>query len=601
MAYDRESIDGARKAGVLDSELDAMALGLEDDEKAALNERIKSAQPEEEVSEPAPAELPRRRKAGREPAQPLTLWQKIVNFFRTLFAGLTGPGNSSRKAVREVENSLAAFTVPVFDPRMRAVRKDFIEYIKQIEQKVQVFKDFFNANFNVSNEDLIFDRKPSFARFVIENMLTMEQLSRLREMRGIDLSRSFSVRGEEETQRDMDVQIRQFEDSFNRDVTSRIESHLELFVSIINLMNYNFHGLFVLFLKEGADQDHPVFRDFPLEHAVVQFRNFDSYLAGIPFRTIQEEHYQWFERFAQYKQERQFEEEDFSLQDFKDMLQPLRKLADKRIITGLVQVGLEDPKYRPKPVVNTISYVKKFKSMFAQAIRDYIQRNIMILREKQVEQLIDDLFEGGKAYAPLAAATRTFNENIQSAGVQGFEHAFVFSLVVRYLEVIYNERFRKSVNAIVVEGDFRKKEMAQEFSNTYYGLDELFERAKQLWSEVDENSTLLVGIDKLIAGNLENPIARRKLENDIRVADEALKDLGHTIGRTLIRLYRLMEPILRDFKGLRVVDLVNAKTIGGVANRSLVYNYDKLVVSLKKLEEILARFIVTAETLEQGK
>jgi hypothetical protein len=62
-----------------------------------------------------------------------------------------------------------------------------------------------------------------------------------------------------------------------------------------------------------------------------------------------------------------------------------------------------------------------------------------------------------------------------------------------------------------------------------------------------------------------------------------------------MKMFKHMDVILRDFKGLRVIDLLNAKTIGGVANRSLLFAYDKLVMGLRQLEAILGRFMVIRE------
>ena len=602
VGYDQENIDAVHKAGVLDSDLDAMALGLEDDEKKNLNKKIQDSIREEEPAgesvqndEPAPRSAQRR---APEPRQRQTLWQRIVAFFKSLFSGFSSEKIAQRKAVKESEDIILRFKPQIFDSRDRLVKKDLILFLDNIESRVRDFGDFFNANFNVSSDDVIRERLPSFSRFIVENMLTMDQLSRLRTMRELDLEHSFKMRGEEATQRDLEVQVKQFEDSFNRETVSRIEGHLEIFVAIINLKNYNFHALFNLFRKEGADENSKLYRDFQLEHAVSHLRNLDSYLSGIPFRKLQEEHKQWFERFAVYCSEKGFTDLDFSLERFQELLQPLRKLCEKKIVTHLVRVGLSDPLYKPKPVVNTISYVKKYKALVSGAVRDHVQKRIMELRENQVTREIEELFEGGRPYVPLALAGRDVSSRMESAGVRPLANAFVFNLVYSYLHDIYMDKFRKSVNAIVVEGEFRKKEMGQEFSNTYYGLGELYEKAKGLVTEVDETSPLYASIMKLTSGHMDNPIAIRKLDNDVSVVDEALKDIGHAIGSGLMVMYRLMENILRDFKGLRVVDLINAKTIGGVANRSLLFNYDKLVASLKKLEAILSRFMVIAGSVE---
>ncbi len=58
-------------------------------------------------------------------------------------------------------------------------------------------------------------------------------------------------------------------------------------------------------------------------------------------------------------------------------------------------------------------------------------------------------------------------------------------------------------------------------------------------------------------------------------------------------MLKIMDLIVRDFKGLRAIDLINAKSIGGVANRSIMYTYDKFVVQLKKYREIISNFLVT--------
>jgi len=600
MAYEKENIEAARKSGALESELDAMALGMEDKEKARLNKKlqdsIKDMPAAPESAAPPPGARSRKSSSGK--GRNLSLGERIVAFLKALFSGFSSEKISRKRAVRESEAVLLGFDPPVYEPRDRLVKMELITLLDKIEGMVRDFADFFDANFKVSSDDLISERHPSFARFIIENMLTMDQLSRLRTMREMDLEHSLKIRGEEAAQKELEVQARQFEDSLNRETLSRIEGHLELFVAIINLKNYKFRALFNLFRREGSDEDAKLFKDFPLEHAVSRLRNLDSYLSGIPFRRLEEKHKQWFEKFAAYSLEKGTTDIKYPLERFQELIQPLRKLCKKRIITHLVRLGSNDPLYKPKPVVTSISYVKEYRSLVVQSLLDHVRKAVMDLRERQVSREIEELFEGGRPYIPLVLASRQTSSSMQSVGVHPLENAFVFNLVYSYLQDIYMERFRRSVNAIVVEGEFRRKDMGQEFSNTYYGLDELYERGKGLIREVDETSPLYASIMKLISGHVDNPIAIRKLNNDVSGIDAALKEVGHAIGNRLMQFYRLMETILRDFKGLRVVELLNAKTIGGVANRSLMFSYDKFVLSLKKLEVILPRFMVITRPVQ---
>lgn len=625
MAYSKDSIEGAKKAGAIDSTFDELALGMSDEEKSALGRKLKAAGPPAieiaEKKETVQARARKRAAAGRGAAGD-GIWDRIVAFFRGLFAGVSKETMQKKKAVKESERALLAFSIPVYDPKLFTVKREFIELLAQVEQKVARFADFFNANFIVTTDDFLAGRRPGFARFVIENSLSLEQTQLLRKLKEADMAREFELKGEEGVEREMLQALKKFTDSFDTLGKDRLEEHLEFYLGMLNLRNYNFRGLLSLFRVEGTPENNPRYRDFSLEHALAQLRNLDSYLAGIPFAKLREEHYQWFERFrgeallsarpagkplpqlnkdedAEPVAETDDERLRYAADDFRAFVGPLKKLREKELLMHLVRVGEENPLYRAKPLINTISYPEKYRNLVDGCLRGHIEQGVVRLRERQVATEIAGLFEGSRSFQELPAMNRDVNDLLKKAGISGCDAWFLFTIVFNFMEKIYVEKFRKSVNTIVVEGEFRKKEMANEFSNTYYGLDELYDRARLLAADLARGATIEIKIGNFLEGRIDNPIALKKFENDLLDLDEELSQNAQSMGMALMRQLKMMESILRDFKGLRVVDLLNAKAIGGIANRNLLFAYDRYVAVLRKLEAILSRFMVVRETMPE--
>ncbi len=609
MAYDKQAIDAARKSGMLGSSMDAAALSLDDEEKAALRRKLESTadEPEQDQDEEKSGrgeniyERLKRREAeeaatGEESGSGgfAGLLSKIVAFFKSLFSNVSKETITRKKAFRELERALQDFPIPVYDPKMTTVRKTFIEYLALVQKKVESFSEFFSANFIVSADDFVSDRSPCFVRFVIETQLSMEQARMLRELRTFDLQRSFSVRGEDITQRDTELLIKKFVDSFDGANLQRMEETLDFYVSLLNLRNYNFQGIFSLFQVDGAKDG--VFRDFSLEHCLGQLRNFDSYLAGINFSKLREDHYVWFDRFREsIDGGMEISVPRYLSEDFRTMIGPLRKLCEKFVVSTLVRIGSEDLEYKPKPVVNTLSWVEKYRRLAESSFKDHLERNIILLREEQTSTQVGDLFEGYRPFTWLPLLNRDTNDRLKRAGGPQFSSVFLFNLVWNYLDRVYVERYKRSVNSVVVEGEFRKKELAADFANTYYALDDFYERMRQTLERLTPESSIAIRINSYVEGKMENPIAAKKFESDLEDLDEELAEMAEHAGVQLMKMHRHMDAILRDFKGLRAIDLINAKAIGGVSNRNLMFVYDKLVVSFKKLEAILGRFIVVRE------
>ena len=613
MAYDKQAIDAARKSGMLESSMDASALSLDDQEKAALRRRLESASAgmdsgddEDEESSGRGENIYERLRprdaesavpaGGESPAGLAGLLTKIIIFFKSLFSSVSKEAMTKKKAFKDLERNLQEFPIPVYDPKMTAVRKTFIDYLALIQKKVESFSDFFSANFLVSADDFVSDRSPCFVRFVIETQLSMEQARMLRELRTFDLQRSFSVRGEEITQRDTELLIKKFVESFDGANLQRIEETLEFYVAVLNLKNYNFQGIFSLFQVDGAKDG--VFRDFSLEHCLGQLRNLDSYLAGINFNKLREDHYVWFDRFREsIEGGMEISVPRYLSEDFRTMIGPLRKLCDKGAVTTLVRIGSEEIGYKPKPVVNTLSWVEKYRKLAESSFKDHLERNIILLREEQTSAQVGDLFEGYRPFTWLPLLNRDTNDRLKRAGGPQFASVFLFNLVWNFLDRIYIERFKRSVNSVVVEGEFRKKEIAADFANTYYALDDFYERMKQMLERLTPESSIAIRINGYVEGKMENPIAAKKFEADLEDLDAELSEMAEHAGIQLMKMHRHMDSILRDFKGLRALDLINAKAIGGVSNRNLMFVYDKLVVSFKKLETILGHFIVVREQI----
>lgn len=609
MEHDKQAIDAARKSGMLESSMDAAALSLGDEEKAALRRRLESnadeaGPPQErepsERGENIYARLRRReskeasQKKGRGFTSFAELWAKIVAFFKSLFSNVSKDTLSKKKSFREFERALQDFPVPVYDPKMGVVRKTFVEYLDQLQQKIKKFSDFFSANFIVRPNDFVTDHSPCFVRFVIETQLSLEQARMLRELKTFDFQRSFTLRGESITQRDTELMIKKFVDSFDGANLQRVEETLEFYVSLLNLCNYNFQAVFSLFQVDGAKEG--VFRDFSLEHCLGQLRNLDSYLAGLNFNKLREDHYVWFDRFRESVEGGAEGSVPLYLsEDFRALVGVLRKLCEKSVVSILVRIGSENVEYRPKPVVNTLSWVEKYRRLAESSLKDHLERNIIQLREEQTSNQIGDLFDGYRPFTWLPLLNRDTNEQLKRAGAPQFSGVFLFNLLWNYLDRIYIEHYKRTVNSIVVGGEFRKKEFGTDFANTYYALDDLYERMGRMLERLTPDSSIGVQIGSYIEGKMENPIAAKKFESDFRELDTELSEIAEQTGTYLMKMHRQMDAILRDFKGLRAIDLVNAKSIGGVSNRNLMFICDKLVTSFKKLEAMLGRFMVVRE------
>jgi len=611
MAYDRKAIDAAEKSGLLGSAMDASALSLDPGERADLLRKLNAdraggdeaeGEQEEEGRGENIYERLRRRDAEKQPAADGNAFvkmlndflQKIVEYFRSLFGG-SGKDAVKRKELKELEKALLAFHLPVYDPKLGLVRKTFMDYLSQIHKKVEEFAAFFTRNSTVGADDFIHEKSPSFPRFVIETQLSAEQAHMLSELRKMDMAGSLTVRGEAVAQRDIGISISKFIESFAGNARRRIDECLDFYNALLNLNEYNFTAVFSLFRSGDILSDTNEFKDFSLAHCVAQLRNLDSYLAKLNFERLREDHYNWFDRFRELTESEAVPR--YSSEDFRSLIGLLRKLRAKDVVGNLVRIGSEDPSYRAAPLGENTSWVAKYCQLAESSFKDKLERSVLLFREEQMQIQVNEIFEGLHPFAWHPVLNRTVNVGIEHAGGAPLANLFLYNLLWNYAHSVYVEHYKQSVSKIIAEGQFRKRERATEFANTYHDIDACYERMLAMNSRTDKESPFASRLDAYISGNLVNAVAVKTFTNELSLLDAELYDLSQQCGLSFMKLNRFMEGVVSDFKSLNAGDLINAKTIGGISNRNLLYMYDKLAHSLKKLEAVLSRFIVVSDQL----
>jgi hypothetical protein len=597
MGYDQKTVDAAKKSGILESAFDAGALSLDDDEKSAMLNKLSAVQFHNE-----PEAAKQGRKKGREEKKRANsfgqtmsdFFQKMMNFFRSFFASSSKEGGSQKKELREIEKILSSFAVPVYDSKQGFVRAAFMAYLQQLHQKIEEFHKFFTHNFTVGADDFILDRSPSFARTVIELLLTLDQSRLLKELRALDMKKNMVERGEDVAQREIERNIAKFSDSFAGGDIHRIEDSLGFYTAIVNLQNYNFKAVFSLFRPGDARDEH--LHDFSLEYCIEQMRNLDTYLARLDFTKLREEHYRWFDIFNDQITGAP-DIPKYHSDDFRMLVGLLRKLTAYDVVGNLIRIGTSNPAYRAQPVRDPTSWVDMYRQLADASFKNKLERSILHFREEQIQMQVGELFEGYRSFVWHPIINNDTNMKIENLGGPQFTNAFLFNLLWNYAERIYLEHYKRSVNTIAVEGSFRKKETGVAFNDTYHELDSLYSRMEELYTRTNKESPFATRLANYLTGNMGNAVAVRTFEDEVTLLNSELFTVAQQCGLCLMNLFKFMESVVFDFKALQSGNLLNAKTIGGVSNRNLLTIFEKFLQNLRKIEPILSRFIVVREQI----
>lgn len=604
MQYDKESIKQAQKQGVLDSDLDAYALGISDNEKQRIASQLRQSVADHEADDTPLKPVNRSRKKNNK-KQPDTFWDKLVGFFKSLFSGMSRDMIMQKRELRDYERKLSNFSVPVYDPKTKQVKAKFAALLYKLHSEANVFADFFTARFLIGKDKFFSDRKPGFLGYLLEQLLSDRQKQILWDFRNADFQKEFSLRGEEEVVRDYEAAIKNFSADYSSANVARIESQLDFYTSLINLRNYNYRSYFSVYLKGSATLDAPQFRDFALSSSLAFLKKMDSYLNGVALDKYEEFHEAQLQEYNRAMDEAGGDEQDeesgvimrYDPDRFAKVVKSLRKVVNNKLVTYLIRLGTENIYYKPKPVINSISYVDKYRTMVVNSLRERLESEVTRFREQRVAAEVGELFEGFAPPEQLPVINSDMSHRLKLAGSDGFDGEFVFGLLINYLEKIYFERYRKHLNQIVVEGEFRKPELANEFSENYYRIDQLYDECRNLLQEVREDTKLGTKLKEFAAGKVTNVIGKNKVIAELDELNERLRDLTSALASALIRLHNHMEVFMRDFKGIRQTELVNAKQIGGLGNRSLSSTLDLFFITMRKLKGVLSKFVVVEESV----
>ena len=181
-----------------------------------------------------------------------------------------------------------------------------------------------------------------------------------------------------------------------------------------------------------------------------------------------------------------------------------------------------------------------------------------------------------------------------SSDLDLLNHLRPLSILLTFLEKYYNGIIREVINTIVVKGNFVKKLQGEEFSTSYYRLDEMIDGLQNFFKEelIPNDLKKNVVIELLQNKHDFTPVEIKMLKEKFAYYDNFIISSIEKIIEELYKLYNFLEIVIQDIKRNYPEMLANIRQLPHLGNYSFISALDKTYMLLEKFFNIMRNFIL---------
>lgn len=605
MQYDKDKLKRADNLGVFDDSFDAKVLGINDNEKNRMVQDFDKTKLKTQSSQGFTENFSRQRKKTLASLNvKLTLLEKIMLFFLSLFGIQSKEQFIQKKIVRNIEKELMRIRPPIYNSGTKRISKYFAFKLHDLYLKLTWLKQIFNTTIN--NKKL-WDN-PKCEKTIIE--ILFESLALIN---ADEIDNKFSFQG-------IETIISQFENprkaietlektlyahvySIDKSVIEKVNKTYTNLIYFKNLIEFDYVALFKRFDPTFHPGVSPNFVDVSGEALVPYLRELEESILHIDLAM---DNIFIFEKlFVVSKKIKSdeistddtnttandsiIEHDDITPDNLKkevsSLLDVLRELMYRKYIVLLIQVIKSDPLYEPSFIHTKHDFFKMYLEILEKRIKITAKDVIKSRKKKKIASYTRKLFS---QIVWVGIYNLQLSEELEQSGYLGFPYTFNLAIINSFFLRYYNTVIQQTINVLILNGIFTEKNFHKMVSDTFYNMDKFSKKFEIFKEDMKNEGSVGKRLLKLLArkDNFQNE-HKNTVEKQIVSINGRARDLYEEFDRLFSAISDVIKKVNADITAKPPRYVRNIRGIGGFRSTKFLKDVEKSDKTLTTMRDVM--------------
>lgn len=608
MPYDKDSLNEAKKKGMFDNNtLDPRVLQLDDEEKRRMQSDLSKVTVETAPESGAIPDAPRPFKESRKKTiqVELTLLEKILVFFLSLFGGQSSEQYKMYKAIRNIMKDLSRIRPPIYNQSTRRVTKFFALRLHDLYLRLLSVRKVLD---HTMGDPQVWDNpsvRKTACEYLFERLagLNVDEISSRFMESGIDrtLSSFDNVRFATDA---VEKAVYSYISSIDKNIIDSVNRQYTNLVYFKKLADYDFVQLFRRFDAHFAPGMSPNFIDISgealvpylkdLEELLLQFDiNMDSLML---FRVLMQiaketgggrlqnlpddpESLTGSENTSEYVEARIENDVIVGIENIKDLLY-------KKTVTLLLQISKADPSYTPVISHTKYDLHKLYVETFEKRVKLVVKRLLKEKRTRRIDTLMRKIFPEIKW---VGIYTSGLSDKLEQSSYLSFSHCYQLAIINTFLQQYYLDLVKSVLNIVLLNGSFTEAHFKKTVSDTFYSMDKLNEEMAHLAEDLAVDGNTGKKVMSLIGKKDQNAAEYRKtIERNVVTLNGMASDIYEKFLPLYSGINDIITKIFTDIEAKPPRHLRNIRGIAGFRNSRFLSLVEKSYHILGTVKELIA-------------
>ncbi len=632
MSHDKESIKKLQKAKGFDTEIDPLVLGIDEEERVHMVKSIEEAETgytdEKKKFNPMAGFGEGKKKKKKKS---MSFFSKIIDFFKHLLEnlGFGDHSNMSSKEIKRIKQNISDFGNDFVNFKSKKIDSGFARYIYEIHQVFNQVKTLFEEAY-MENSEISLGQPIFFVRF-ISNVLSEETKQKLKIFTNEYINKL--IENENSPMVVLKTRLQDFENSISINERANINAYIEPIERILTCYSFNFEKFLRSFipynpelhksneeeLEENSNEIYEVspekFGEIGIEEIIGELKKINDYLRVLDMANFTEEFYDNFDNTLtslqtetetdeeksmnendepkvkldnsekqkkNIKDDNKYDNININSEDIEEAFNKIKKLNDSDILDGIIRYFSNDASYKGRMVKIRIFIIEKYIELLKEKAVGNFNYLETYKREQKIVNNITKFF-GVKTLNNLSRL-KNYNESVntelQKRHIDVFRNVKKSILLKNFIEKIYKQDVEAAIKNILVEGDFIDKDAQQDFSESFYKIEQRQKDFEDFEFELSDESEEMLKVKNFLYSAMHDISVKNVARRKIREIDEMCNVIFKDFVVQLNTILNYLEKCINDSKSSRPVFIYNMRNISGANNKiflNTVYQaYDEI-------------------------
>ncbi|MCS7299392.1 MAG: DUF5312 family protein [Spirochaetia bacterium] len=278
----------------------------------------------------------------------------------------------------------------------------------------------------------------------------------------------------------------------------------------------------------------------------------------------------------------------------KENLDKVGEIIEKMDLVNVICILKDDPDYYPIFMIPEYSLLNIYKEVVISKNKGLATKILKEVISQKMEIFYNTI---GVKYDEvkgnmLTIYTEETSKILMSHKLNYFTHTISFEIVYTFFYYFWKKGFRESVNDIIVNGIFKDRYYKNLLSSVFQSIEESEKDISNFVKQTSKGGDHYGVISKFLEdfNYIKSENSKKSLQQKVSVLNNLAGSIVLKYNDYFNQLSKNLKLILEDYNSLSPEYLLNAKTIKGIYNRTLMDNIKKGVEVMLVALDILSYY-----------